>query len=72
MITIKNDSQFVSSVRVIYPSSQALLIRDTTNQTKSSQIKINEMEAFGQRRKPECTGENLSEQSKELKISTQA
>ena len=53
MIIMKNDSQFVSSVSVIYPSSQALLIRDTTNQTKSSQIKINEMLAFGQGRKLE-------------------
>ena len=70
MIIIKNDSQFISSLRVIYPSLQALLFRDTTNQTKSSQIKINEMLAFGQRRKPEYVRENLSEESRELTNST--
>lgn len=57
---MKNHSQFVSSLSVIYPSSQALLIWDNTYQTKSCQIKINEMLAFVQRRKPEYTGENLS------------
>lgn len=60
MIKMKNDSQFVSSLGVIYQSSQALLIKGTRNQTKSSQIKINEMLAFGVRRKPEYMGESLS------------
>lgn len=72
MLMMKNDSQFVSSLSVIYPSSQSLLIMDTTNQTKSIQIKINKKLVVGQRRKPECIGENLSQESKELTNSTHA